>query len=63
VCFEGEFLMEYLFPLKKIKFENQNIWGPKNSDDYLVKKYGNYMEIPPESKRHIHIKKAIKKSI
>ncbi|MGL5051892.1 MAG: LicD family protein [Fusobacteriaceae bacterium] len=63
VCFEGEFLMEYLFPLKKIKFENQNIWGPKNSDDYLVKKYGNYMEIPPESERHIHIKKAIKKSI
>lgn len=31
------------------KFENKTFLIPKNYDEFLTKRYGNYMEIPPES--------------
>ena len=31
------------------KFEDKTFYIPKNYDEFLTKRYGNYMEIPPES--------------
>lgn len=31
------------------KFEDRVFYIPKNYDEFLTKRYGNYMEIPPES--------------
>lgn len=36
------------------KFENIELYGPENAHAYLNQLYGNYMELPPEDKRHIH---------
>jgi lipopolysaccharide cholinephosphotransferase len=36
------------------KFEDIMIRGVQNYDSYLSRKYGNYMEIPPEKKRRQH---------
>ena len=39
----------------KVNFEETTFNGVSNSDMYLQKLYGNYMELPPEDKRHHHI--------
>lgn len=36
-------------------FEGYMFNGVENPDKYLQKLYGNYMELPPEEKRHSHI--------
>ena len=38
-------------------FEGHQVMGPKNPDSYLKFHYGDYMRIPPENKREIHISK------
>jgi lipopolysaccharide cholinephosphotransferase len=38
-------------------FEGINLYGVEDYDKYLSSLYGNYMELPPESKRHIHCSK------
>ncbi|MDR0602907.1 MAG: LicD family protein [Bacteroidales bacterium] len=43
-----------LFPLKSILFEGKTFFAPGNIDSYLKTIYGDYMQIPPESKREIH---------
>lgn len=35
-------------------FEDTEFYGPQNADAYLKQLYGNYMQLPPENKRHIH---------
>lgn len=35
--------------LMEHKFEDTIFWIPKNYDEYLKKRYGDYMQIPPES--------------
>ena len=40
---------------KRYEFEDIFLNGVSDSDMYLQKLYGNYMELPPEDKRHIHI--------
>lgn len=37
-------------------FEDTKLFGVENPAVYLSSLYKNYMELPPESKRHIHIK-------
>ena len=40
---------------KRYEFEVTTFNGVSNSDMYLKKLYGNYMELPPIDKRHHHI--------
>lgn len=37
-----------------ILFEGKEVMGLKDNDAYLKKLFGNYMQLPPEDKRHIH---------
>ncbi len=39
-------------------FEDTQFYGPKDSDTYLTRLYGNYMQLPPEDKRRVHIEVA-----
>lgn len=43
-----------IFPLGTIEFEGKTFSAPGNPDAYLKDLFRNYMEIPPEDKRHIH---------
>ena len=51
-----------------MKFENIEVKVPKNIEKYLERRYGDYMTLPPEDKRHNHppyslkFKKAEKKN-
>lgn len=47
---------EYIFPLKKISFEGYEFNAPNDYDAYLTVLYGNYMQLPPESRRVYHNK-------
>ncbi|WP_029322804.1 LicD family protein [Butyrivibrio sp. AE3004] len=49
-CFE----IDDLFPLKKIKFENTEFFGPNDPDAVLTKSFGEYMTLPPEEERILH---------
>lgn len=40
------------------KFENTNFFGPEKYDLYLKQFYKNYMNLPPEDKRHTHLENA-----
>ena len=40
--------------LAMYEFDNLTLPGAKDYDGYLKVKYGNYMELPPESKRKVH---------
>lgn len=50
---------DYVFPLKKLQFENQKFFVPNNYDEYLKKMYGNYMQLPPKEERNTHAIKII----
>lgn len=43
-----------VFPLTQITFEGCRFPAPANPDAYLCELYGNYLELPPESKRKCH---------
>lgn len=45
---------EWYVNLKNYDFANLKLPGPVDYDGYLAVKYGNYMELPPEEKRHVH---------
>ncbi|TAJ15264.1 LicD family protein [Marinilabiliaceae bacterium JC017] len=47
----------YIFPLKKIKFEDEFFSAPNDCHSYLKHLYGNYMELPPIENRKIHAHK------
>lgn len=40
----------------RLKFENFEIWGPKEYDKILTCLYGDYMQLPPKEKRKSHHK-------
>lgn len=44
---------DYL-PVKEIMFEGKKYKCPSNIEKYLSQVYGNFMELPPEDKRHSH---------
>lgn len=46
---------EIFIPGKKVKFEDREYVGMNNSDAYLKKIFGNYMELPPKEKRKNHM--------
>lgn len=41
--------------LERYTFEGTSFLGPKDYDAYLSRCYKNYMELPPESKRRMHV--------
>ena len=41
-----------IFPLKKIDFEHYSFFCPKNTENYLIKIYDNYMEFPDSLRQH-----------
>ena len=43
-----------VYPVKRIKFEDIMVSAPKEIEKYLEIRYGDYMTLPPEDKRHIH---------
>lgn len=43
-----------ILPLKEVMFEDIKVNIPKNYDYILTKRYGNYMELPPENERVNH---------
>lgn len=43
-----------IFPLKKYQFEKYQFLGPNDYDTILKRRYGNYMELPPEKDRKSH---------
>lgn len=43
-----------IFPVKPIIFEGMEFLAPANPDAYLSDLYRNYMQLPPEDKRHGH---------
>lgn len=48
------FLYYDMFPFEDGVFEEIRVKIPKNWDQHLALKYGNYMELPPEEERLGH---------
>ncbi len=51
------FLAEHIFPLKKYKFEDIELYGPNNYDAVLTATFGDYAELPKYEERLPHLKK------
>lgn len=43
-----------VFPTREMRFESITVKVPKNIEEYLAQRYGDYMELPSEDKRHNH---------
>lgn len=54
VGYKERFSSSLLKCTKKYKFENIEVSGLKNSDEWLSIRYGDYMKLPPEDKRETH---------
>jgi lipopolysaccharide cholinephosphotransferase len=50
--------LEYYGKPKLYQFESMELYGVENPDKYLTHLYGNYMQLPPEEKRKIHLQEA-----
>jgi len=48
------FYKDEMFPLAEYVFEDTVFKGPNNADAYLTRRYGDYMQLPPEDKRKPH---------
>ena len=49
-----------VFPTKKMKFEDMKARVPNKIERYLEVRYGDYMTLPPEDKRHTHVPYSLK---
>ena len=47
--------MADIFPLKEATFEGKSFFVPHDTDAYLRKIYGDYMAIPDEAHRQVHM--------
>jgi lipopolysaccharide cholinephosphotransferase len=45
---------EWIFPLRKLRFEDDDFWAPGDPHAQLSYQYGDYMTPPPEHKRNHH---------
>jgi lipopolysaccharide cholinephosphotransferase len=43
------------YPLKRYKFEDLELYGPNDYDEYLSQRFGNYEELPEAQHRRAHI--------
>ena len=48
------YLRKWYEELAEIEFEGYKFYAPKDFDEYLTYKFGNYMELPPENERNGH---------
>jgi lipopolysaccharide cholinephosphotransferase len=53
--FNSRRYLDEVFPLSEIEFENHKFYVPYNTHIYLERIYGDYMKLPEESKRQIHM--------
>lgn len=53
------FNKEQLYPLRKEKFEDTEVYFPGNLEDILTAEYGNFMQVPPPEKRINHSPKIL----
>ena len=51
---ERKMELEDIFPLKTIRFDGIDFWGPNNPGNLLSAFYGNYMDLPPIEYRTPH---------
>lgn len=51
----AHFEVDKIFPLQKGIFEDKWFNIPKDSDEYLTLLYGDYMKLPEENERQIHM--------
>lgn len=49
---------ENVFPLSQVLFCDRNYPAPKQTDIYLSRIYGNYMQLPPEKEQVTHLEDA-----
>ena len=54
--FEGKFNWEDWQEMIKLPFEDATFWAPARYDKLLRRMYGDYMQLPPEEARTIHVK-------
>lgn len=52
--YDDRLFVDELFPLKRYQFEDTDFLGPCDAGALLTRCYHNYMELPPEDKRHPH---------
>ena len=45
---------EWIFPLRRMKFEDSEFWAPGDAHSLLSYQFGDYMTPPPEDKRNHH---------
>lgn len=45
---------QQLYPLRKIKFEDTEVYFPGNLEDILTDEYGDFMQVPPPEKQKNH---------
>lgn len=50
VCYSSE----TLFPTVTVPFDGISVAVPRDYDRYLTRTFGDYMQLPPEEKRHAH---------
>ena len=43
-----------IYPTRRMNFEGVSVKVPKKIEKYLSTRYGDYMKLPPEDKRHTH---------
>jgi lipopolysaccharide cholinephosphotransferase len=46
---------EWVFPLREISFESHSFFAPYQPDPYLTSIYGDYMKLPSEEQRKLHL--------
>lgn len=47
--------LKLIYPLREIEFEGCTFYAPNDTDTFLTNLYGNYMQIPDENGRQIHM--------
>jgi lipopolysaccharide cholinephosphotransferase len=45
---------EWVFPLRRMKFEDTQFYGPADAHSLLSYQFGDYMRPPPENQRNQH---------
>lgn len=54
--FDGKFAWKDWQEMIKLSFEDATFWAPARYDKILRRMYGDYMKLPPEEARTIHVK-------
>ena len=50
---------DFIFPLKKYKFENIDLYGPNKPESLLTVLFGEHDDLPAYENRRTHLKRVI----